>query len=167
MTQPSLTAGMALAVFGPPLSESRDHGLEVIAPVEAVLEFGQVARGVLPANGMVRASDGVLDVAKKGVDPVERRAIYTGTSTAGDDALVGVVWCVEGPETIQTITDHPTPRRNSLLRIATYLGKGKSTHTTQLDALWMALLIGLHGSHKRKLVVSAAPARFPGRSPPM
>ena len=48
MAQPSSAAGKASAVFGLPLSGSVDHGLEVITPVEAVFELGQVARGVLP-----------------------------------------------------------------------------------------------------------------------
>jgi len=84
---------------------------------------------VLPADSMVGASDGVLDAAKKGVNPVERRVIDTGTSTAGNDALVGVMWGIEGPETPQALANHLAPRRNSLLRIATYLGKGKAAHT--------------------------------------
>lgn len=60
---------------------------------------------MLPADGMVVAGDRILDVAQQGVDPVKLWVFHAGTPTARDDALVGVVWRVESPETPQTIAD--------------------------------------------------------------
>lgn len=61
----------------------RNHGLEVIASIEAILELGQAAWGMLPANGMVSGHDGVLDVTQQRVDPVELGVLHAGTPTAG------------------------------------------------------------------------------------
>ena len=49
------------------VSKTRHHGGEIVASVEAVLEFGEVARHVLFADGAVGAGDGALDVAEGGV----------------------------------------------------------------------------------------------------
>lgn len=107
---------------------------------------------------MVSARDGVLDVTQQVVDPVEIGILHTGTSTAGDVAVVNVGRRVEGSETSEAVADDLTARRNGLLGVATHLGKRKAAHTAQLNPLRVAFLIGLHGGDKRALVLSAAPA---------
>src|SRR3954454_338344 len=52
-------------------SEARDHGGEVVSPIEAVFELGEVTRHVLLVDRAVGTDDGGLDVAQRGVDPVE------------------------------------------------------------------------------------------------
>jgi hypothetical protein len=52
---------------------SRDHGREIVSSVEAVLEFGEVARDVLTIDSTVGSCNGGLDVAERGVGPFERR----------------------------------------------------------------------------------------------
>lgn len=74
---------------------------------------------MLPANGMVSARDGVLDVTQQGVDPVELRVLHTGTPTSGDVTVVGVGRGVEGSETAEAVADDLTTRRNGLLGVAT------------------------------------------------
>lgn len=46
---------------------------------------------MVATDRMVGAGDGVLDVAKHGVDPVEGGDLYAGPATAGDDPLMGEV----------------------------------------------------------------------------
>ncbi len=113
---------------------------------------------MLPADGMVSASDGVLDVAEQRVDPVELRVLDTGTPTPCEMAVMDVGGGVECSETPEAITDDQAPGRNGLLGVAAYPGEGEATHTAQLNTLRMALLIGLHGGNKRDLVLNAAPA---------
>ena len=52
-------------------SEARDHGGQIVSSVEAVFEFGEVARNMLAVDGTVGPCDGGLDVAERGVDPFE------------------------------------------------------------------------------------------------
>jgi len=113
---------------------------------------------MLTTDGVVGPGDRVLDVAEQGVDPVELRIRHAGTSTPGDVAFMDTGGGVKGSETPEAVTNDLAPGRNRLLGIATYLGKGKATHTAKLNTLRMAVVIGLHGSHKRELVISAAPA---------
>jgi len=107
---------------------------------------------------MVSARDGFFDVTQQGVDPVEIRVLHAGTSIADDVAVVKVDRRVEGSKTPEPVADDLTARRNSLLSVATHLGNGKAAHKAQLNTLRMAILIGLHGGDKRKLVLSTAPA---------
>lgn len=113
---------------------------------------------MLPADRMVSARDGVLDVAQQGVDPVELGVLHAGTPTSGDVAVVDIGGGIEGPKTAQAVANDPTAWRNGLLGVATHLGKRKAAHTAQLNPLWVAVLIGLHGGDEGELVLSAAPA---------
>ena len=64
------------------ITEAWHHGGEIVSAIKAVLEFGEVARYMLVADRTVGASDGALDVAKGGVDPLEGRVqggLATGT----------------------------------------------------------------------------------------
>ena len=61
---------MAWVWFGGPC-EARDHGGQIVSSVEAVFEFGEVARDMLAVDGAVGSCDGGLDVAQRGVDPFE------------------------------------------------------------------------------------------------
>jgi hypothetical protein len=63
------------------VAELRHHGGEIVSPVEAVFEFGEVAGDMLVADGAVSASDGALDVAEGGVDPFEGR-VQGGLATS-------------------------------------------------------------------------------------
>src|SRR5512147_3347288 len=70
-------------------AEAWHHGGEIIAPIEAVRELGQVAGDVFLANRPVGGGDGGLDVAERGVDPLEggrQRCLAAGS---GVDRLMG------------------------------------------------------------------------------
>ncbi len=86
------------------------------------------------------------------------RDLRAGTATAGDEAFMDVGWGIEGPKTPQAIADHPTAGRDGGEGIAAHLDTGKTAHAAQLDALRMAVVIGLHRSDEWDLVLGAAPA---------
>ena len=52
-------------------AETGDHGGQIVAAVEAVLELGQIARDVLVADGVEGAGQTGLEVAEQGVGPLE------------------------------------------------------------------------------------------------
>src|SRR5262252_8505306 len=54
------------------VAEPRHHGGEIVAPVEPVFEFGEVAGHMLVMDGTVGASDGAFDVSEGGIHPLER-----------------------------------------------------------------------------------------------
>lgn len=72
-------------------------------PIEAIFELGQVGRGMLLADGMIRTGDRVLGVTEQRIDPVELRICHAGTPTAGDMALISVGGRIEGPEASEAI----------------------------------------------------------------
>src|SRR5260370_32723983 len=53
------------------VAEPRHHGGEIVAPVETVFEFGEVAGHMLVTDGTVSASDGAFDVSEGSVDPLK------------------------------------------------------------------------------------------------
>src|SRR5438105_4316855 len=53
------------------IGEPRHHRGEIVAPIEAVFEFGEVAGHMLVTDGTVGASDGALDVSEGRVDPLK------------------------------------------------------------------------------------------------
>src|SRR3954454_5553251 len=89
---------------GPP--EARQHGREVVAPVEAVLELGEVARHVLLPDGAVGAGDRRLDVAEGGVDPAEGRRARRGAARTGPDDRVAAAGLGDGAEAGEAVADH-------------------------------------------------------------
>ena len=52
-------------------AETGDHGGQIVAAVEAVLELGEIARHVLVADGVEGAGQTGLKVAEQGVGPLE------------------------------------------------------------------------------------------------
>src|SRR5512144_2656915 len=70
-------------------AEAWHHGGEILAPIKAVLELGQVARDVLLADCPVGGGDGGLDVAERGVDPLEGGCEHRLAAGSGVDRLMG------------------------------------------------------------------------------
>jgi hypothetical protein len=75
------------------------------AAVEAVFAFGQIARDVLVADRAIGADDRRLDVAERGVDPLEGRREDGFAARAGADRLVGAAGGGDAAEARQTIAD--------------------------------------------------------------
>src|ERR1700688_2280791 len=87
------------------VAEPWHHGGEIVAPVEAVFEFGEVARHMLVTDGAVSASDGALDVAEGGIDPLERGDQGGRAAGSGDDRLMDAPGTGDASETAQAVAD--------------------------------------------------------------
>ena len=83
-----------------------DHGCEIVAPVEAVFELGEVAGHVFCADRAVGSGDGGLDVAEGGVDPFEDGGFRGSRSRAGFDDRVAASCPRDGGEAGEAVADH-------------------------------------------------------------
>ena len=68
-------------------AEARDDRGEVIASIEAILELGEHAAGVL-AGAAIGAGDRALDIAERGIDPLELRQLFRVPELVDDQTLV-------------------------------------------------------------------------------
>src|SRR3954454_7315858 len=141
---------------GPP--EARQHGREVVAPVEAVLELGEVARHVLLPDGAVGAGDRRLDVAEGGVDPAEGRRARRSSPGAGPDHLVAAAGLGDGPEAGEAVADHLAARAEAALGEARDGAAAETAHPPQLQADRLALRRGLDRGDEGRLARRAAAA---------
>ena len=90
--------------------EARDHRGEIVSTIEAVLEFGEVARRVLAADGPIGAGDRRLDVAESRVDPLESGCVRCGGSAPCDDDLMGTPCRGDAAEAAQAVAEHSAVR---------------------------------------------------------
>src|SRR3954466_5077286 len=84
-------------------TEAGDHGRQIVAAVEAVLELGQIARDVFVADGVEGAGQTGLEVAEQGVGPLEGGGPDRLLAGARDDrpmAAPGIVDAAEGVEAV-------------------------------------------------------------------
>src|ERR1700758_4012015 len=138
------------------VAEAWHHGGEIVASVEAVLEFGEVAGYMLVADGAVRASDGALDIAEGGVAPLESRVqggLATGSS---DDRLVDAAGVAEPSEAVQAVTDNSAGGLEIARRQGRNFGTAETLHAAQLQADWLALWGGFDRRHDRRLARQTA-----------
>src|SRR6266404_8288992 len=87
------------------VAEPRHHGGEIVASVETVFEFGEVAGHMLVTDGTVSASNGAFDVSEGSVDPLERGGQSDLAARASDDRLMDAPGAADTGETAQTVTD--------------------------------------------------------------
>src|SRR5436305_700301 len=80
----------------------------MVSSVKAVFELGEVARDVVAADHTVGAGDCSLDVAERGVDPLEGRRARRGWPASRLDRLVGASGVGHAAETRQPVADHRT-----------------------------------------------------------
>src|SRR4029077_3628306 len=97
--------------------EPWDHRRQIVSPVEAIFEFGEVARDMLAVDGAVGSCDGGLDVAQRGVDPFERRRACRLRSRPGRDNLMRAPGIGDAGETLKAVAD------DSAVRIEAALGE--------------------------------------------
>src|SRR4051794_41896685 len=84
-------------------TEAGDHGGQIVAAVEAVLELGQIAWHVLVADGVEGAGQTGLEVAEQGVGPLEGGRLDRLPAGARDDrpmAAAGILDAAEGVEAV-------------------------------------------------------------------
>src|SRR3954464_1184226 len=72
-------------------AETGDHGRQIVAAVEAVLELGEIARDVLVADGVEGAGQTGLEVAEQGVGPLEGGGPDRLLAGTRDDRLMAAV----------------------------------------------------------------------------
>src|SRR5260370_41497795 len=87
------------------VAEPRHHGGEIVASVETVFEFGEVAGHMLVTDGTVRASNGAFDVPEGSVDPVERGRQGGLAARSCDDRLMDAPGFADAGETAQAVAD--------------------------------------------------------------
>src|ERR1700730_10860713 len=87
------------------VGEPRHHGGEIVASVETVFEFGEVAGHMLVTDGTVSASNGAFDVPEGGVDPFERGRQGGLAAGSSDDWLMDAASVADAGETAQAVTD--------------------------------------------------------------
>ena len=113
--------------------------------------------GVLgEVEGVIRAAQGALEVAQKGVDRLELGQPRTGLAAAGDDALMLGAHDLHATEAPQAVGDHGGRRRDRAGGEHRH-GLGGKGLLAQASELRLAVGRGLHCGHKRHLVLRAAP----------
>src|SRR4029077_15329619 len=131
--------------------EPWDHRRQIVSPVEAIFEFGEVARDMLAVDGAVGSCDGGLDVAQRGVDPFECRRACRLRSRPGRDNLVRAPGIGDAGETLKAVAD------DSAVRIEAALGEPCNRSCTeagdpaQLQPNLFPLGGGLDGGDERPL----------------
>src|SRR3954452_8284860 len=111
---------------------------EIVSPVEAVFEFGEVARHVLAADGTVSAGDRALDVTQDGVDPLERGAQRGLTSRSGDDRLMDAAGAADTGKAAQAVTDNGAGGSEIARCQGRDFGAAEPHHPAQFQADWLA-----------------------------
>src|SRR4051795_6384962 len=138
----------------------------VISPVEAIVEFREIARHMLLVDRPVGPNDGGLDVAECRVDPLEAGDASRGRARASYDDLVGTPGFGHSPEAGQAVADDRAGG------IEAALGKNRNRviaeagDPAQLQAHRLALWRGFHGGDERRLPGAPRPRWPPVRSPP-
>src|SRR6201998_3717573 len=133
------------------IAEAWHHGGEIVASVEAVLEFGEVAGYMLVADGGGSARGGGLCIAEGGVDPLESR-VQGGLATGSrDDRLVDAAGVADPSEAVQAVTDNSAGGLEIALRQGRNFGTAETPHAAQLQTDWLALWCGFDRRHDWRL----------------
>src|ERR1700756_777664 len=133
------------------IAEAWHHGGEIVSAVEAVLEFGEIAGYMPVADIAVGTSDGALDVAEGGVDPLESRVPGGLAPGSSDDRLVDAAGVADPREAVQAVTDNGAGGMEIARRQGRDFGTTETVHAAQLQADWLALWCGFDCRHDRRL----------------
>ena len=140
------------------MSESRNQISELVAAVEAVGEFGKIARRIFLTPGVVGAVQGPLDVAEHRVHPPQARRLAAARSPSGYPRAVLTTCFLHSPEAGQSVrVDHRLPPqmpvgpgRNLLL--------AEPFHAAHPQRHRPAFFGDLHGRHERRLALRPSSA---------
>ena len=110
------------------VGEPRHHGGEIIAPIEPVFEFGEVAGHMLVMDGTVGASDCAFDVSEGGIDPLKRGRQGRAAARSGDDRLMDTPSFADAGETAQTVSDDGAGGIEIVRRQGRDLGAAEALH---------------------------------------
>src|SRR5512132_32599 len=143
-------------------TETGHHGGEIVAPIEAVRESGQVARDVFLADGPVGGGDGGLDVAECRVYPLEGGCQYRLAAGPGADRLMRTSRIRDTAEASEAIADDGAGGIEAAPRQLVHLLAPEAVDPAQLQAHRLAVGRGLHGDNDRRLAGRAAAALATG-----
>jgi hypothetical protein len=135
-------------------------GGEIVASVEAVFEFGEVAGHMLVPDGTVSASDGAFDVPEGGVDPLERVGQSGLAAGSSDDWLMDAPGVADTGETAQAVTDDRAGGIEIALCQGRDFGTAETLYPAQLQADWPTLRCGFDRRHNRRLAGRTAGTWF-------
>src|SRR6267378_2221886 len=124
------------------VAEPRHHGGEIVASVETVFEFGEVAGHMLVTDGTVSASNGAFDVPEGSVDPLERGRQGSLAARSCDDRLMDAPGFDDAGETAQAVTDDGAGGIEIALCQGHDFGTAETLHAAQLQADWLPLRRG-------------------------
>ena len=133
------------------VAEPRHHGGEIVASVETVFEFGEVAGHMLVTDGTVSASNGAFDVPEGSVDPLERGRQGGLAARSCDDRLMDAPGFADAGETAQAVTDDGAGGIEIALCQGHDFGTAETLYPAQLQADWLPLRRGFDRSHNRRL----------------
>lgn len=140
------------------VAEAWHHGGEIVAPVEAVFEFGEVARHMLFTDSAVSAGDGALDVAEGGIDPLERGIEGGLAAGSGDDRLMDTAGVADTGKAAQAVADDGAGGIEIARRQDRDLGPAETLDAAQLQADRLTLRRGFDRRDDRRLAGRTAPA---------
>src|SRR5260370_32675943 len=133
------------------VAEPRHHGGEIVASVETVFEFGEVAGHMVVADGRVRASDGAFDVPEGSVGPLERGRQGGPAARSRDDRLMDAPGFADAGETAQAVTDDGAGGIEIALCQGHDFGTAETLYPAQLQADWLPFRRGFAPSPHRRL----------------
>ena len=142
--------------------QARDHCGEIVSPVEAVFEFGEVARDMLAADGAVGSDNCGLDIAEGGIDPAEGRDSSRCGTRAGYDDLVRAAGVLDAAKALKTVADHRAVRVEAALGECRDGVPAKAGDAPQFQADWLAVRRGFNRGDERRFAGGAAPALASG-----
>src|SRR5512134_752659 len=143
-------------------AEAWHHGGEIIAPIEAVLELGQVAGDVFLADRPVGGGDGGLDVAERGVDPLEGGCEHRLAAGSGVDRLMRAAGVGDTAEAAEAVADDGAGGIEAAPGQLFDLLAAEALDPAQLQAHRLALGRSLDGGDDRRLAGRAATALATG-----
>src|SRR5512134_547110 len=143
-------------------AEAGHHGGEIVAPVEAVRELGQIAGDVLLADGPVGGGNGGLDVAERRVDPPKGGYQRRLTAGSGADRLMRASGIHDTAEAAEAVADDGAGGIEAASGQLFDLLAPEAVDPAQLQAHRLALGRGLDGGDDRRLAGRAAAALATG-----
>ena len=138
--------------------EARNHARQVVASVEPVFEFAEVALRVLPLHGMVGAPKRRLDVADDGVKPDEFLDEHGGPPAAGDDGDMQAAGRRDSSEARQAVAVDPASRRDVPAAPALDRLQPEAGHRPELDLVRQPLPGRLQPRDEGSLARRSAPS---------
>ena len=147
------------------MDETRDHGFELIAPVVAPGETGEVAPGVIGAELAIGPGDRALDVAERRVHPFERRHAGRLSARSGADCLMAAGDLVECAPAAQAVRHNRRAGGQPVLGATRDLALAEALDRRQLQLAWAPLGTGRDRRHEGRLARRAAAPLAAGAHP--